>query len=121
MLITICRLDESHIDANRVILTPEAAKHSAQLTTKLLGHVVGNGLRPLHDGSNGRGALVVTTKAVSEEPYLWLLDLGERHDGSVRMRRWYLQVPRERVIDVALDGAERYEGSDSELLTLLSR
>ena len=121
MLVTICRLDGSYIDANRIILSLEAANHSVQFTANFLGSAFGDGLHSPHNDFIERGDLVVTTKVVGEDRYLWLLDVGEKNAGSVRVHRWYLQVPRPRIIDAALDAAERYEGSDGELLTLLSR
>jgi hypothetical protein len=95
MLITICRLYDSRIDANRVVIV-------------------------LRKGVFDPGEVLVSAKEVDDENLcLWLCAKGERNDGCSDIPRGPPPCPWKRVN--AVNHGERYDGSDSELLALLSR
>lgn len=95
MPITIRPLYEAYIDANRVI-------------------------RMLRNGAVELGDVFVASEGiVGQDRYPRLH--AEQRTGSAHMSRCSLPEPPERAIGTALDDVERYEGSNSELLALLSR
>src|ERR1700731_822894 len=91
MLITICPLNESDIDANRIIL------------------ILRNGGIELGD------VFVAAEEVVGEDRYLWLHAIGERRAASADISRCSLTGPREPAMDAAPDDVERYEGSKQRI------